>query len=46
MRKVAEERAVVEAREVERERRQERAHCAKAEDPDALRKGKYPMCTQ
>ena len=41
-----EERAVAEAREDERERKSERARHAKALGPDALRKGKYPMCTQ
>ena len=46
MRKAAQERAVAEESEVERERKRERAHCTKAEDSDALRKGKYPRCTQ
>ena len=46
MRKAVEEHAVVEAHEVERERKQKRVYRAKAEGPDALRNGKYPRCTQ
>ena len=37
--------AVVE-READRERKRERARCAKEAGPEAIRKGKYPRCTQ
>jgi hypothetical protein len=40
------EREVVAAREVDRERKRERARRAKEAGPDAMRKGKYPRCTQ
>ena len=33
-------------REVDRERKQERARRAKEAGPEAIRKGKYPRCTQ
>jgi hypothetical protein len=32
--------------EADRERKRERAHQAKEVGPDAMRKGKYPCCTQ
>jgi hypothetical protein len=35
-----------EEREADRERKRERAHHAKEAGPDAIRKGKYPQCTQ
>jgi hypothetical protein len=34
------------AREADRERKRERARRAKEAIPDAIRKGKYPRCTQ
>jgi hypothetical protein len=34
------------AREADRERKRERARRAKEAGPDAMRKGKYPRCTQ
>jgi septal ring factor EnvC (AmiA/AmiB activator) len=34
------------AREADRERKRERARRAKEGGPDAMRKGKYPHCTQ
>jgi hypothetical protein len=37
---------VVAAREADRERKRERACRAKEAGPDAMRKGKYPRCTQ
>jgi hypothetical protein len=40
------EREVAQAREADRERKRERARRAKAAGPDAIRKGKYPRCTQ
>ena len=46
MRKTVEERAAAKAYEAERERKRERTRRAKAEGPDALRKSKYPKCTQ
>ena len=33
-------------REAERERKRERARRAKEADPEAIRKGKWPRCTQ
>ena len=33
-------------REVDRERKRERARRAKEAGPEAIRKGKYPRCTQ
>jgi len=47
--KEEEERRRVATNREEREKKLERAHRAKAaieEDPDALRKGKWPRCTQ
>ena len=35
-----------EEREADRERKRERARCAKEAGPEAIRKGKYPRCTQ
>ena len=35
-----------EEREAERERKRERARHAKEAGPEAIRKGKYPRCTQ
>ena len=46
MRKVAKERAVAEAHKARREMKWERARRAKAQGTDALRKRKYPECTQ
>ena len=46
MRKAAHDHTVAQAREAERARKRERARRAKAAGPDALRKGKYPRCTQ
>jgi hypothetical protein len=40
------EREVAQAHEADRERKRERACRAKATGPDAIRKGKYPRCTQ
>ncbi|RLN19320.1 auxilin-related protein 2-like [Panicum miliaceum] len=40
------ERQAVEEREADRERKRERARRAKEAGPDAIRKGKYPWCTQ
>jgi hypothetical protein len=40
------EREAAQARETDRERKRERARRAKAAGPDAMRKGKYPRCTQ
>uniref|UniRef100_A0A0D9XZ12 Uncharacterized protein n=1 Tax=Leersia perrieri TaxID=77586 RepID=A0A0D9XZ12_9ORYZ len=40
------EREEAEAREADRERKRERIHRAKAAGPEAIRKGKYPRCTQ
>jgi hypothetical protein len=40
------EREVAAAREADRERKRERACRAKEAGPDAMRKGKYPRCTQ
>jgi hypothetical protein len=40
------EREAAQARETDRERKRERARRAKAAGPDAIRKGKYPRCTQ
>ena len=40
------EREAVQAREADRERKRERARRAKEAGPDAIRKGKYPRCTQ
>ncbi|CAN6214450.1 unnamed protein product [Urochloa humidicola] len=40
------ERQEAQEREAERERKRERARRAKAADPEAIRKGKYPRCTQ
>jgi hypothetical protein len=40
------EREAAQAHEVDRERKRERARRAKAAGPDAIRKGKYPHCTQ
>jgi hypothetical protein len=37
---------VAAAREVDRERKRERACRTKEAGPDAMRKGKYPCCTQ
>jgi hypothetical protein len=34
------------AREADRERKRKRARRAKEAIPDAIRKGKYPRCTQ
>jgi hypothetical protein len=45
-RKEAAEREAAEAREADRERKRERARRAKAAGPEAIRKGKYPRCTQ
>ena len=35
-----------EEREADRDRKQERARRAKEAGPEAIRKGKYPRCTQ
>ncbi|CAN6200536.1 unnamed protein product [Urochloa humidicola] len=40
------ERQEAQEREAERERKRERAHRAKEAGPEAIRKGKYPRCTQ
>ena len=40
------ERRQAEEREADRERKRERARCAKEAGPEAIRKGKYPRCTQ
>ena len=40
------ERQEAEEREADRERKRERACCAKEAEPEAIRKGKYPQCTQ
>ena len=40
------ERQETEAREVDREKKRERAHHAKKAGSEAIRKGKYPWCTQ
>jgi hypothetical protein len=34
------------AREADREKKRDRARRAKAAGPDAIKKGKYPRCTQ
>jgi hypothetical protein len=46
IRREIKEREVVAAREADRERKRERACRAKEAGPDAMRKGKYPRCTQ
>jgi hypothetical protein len=40
------ERQEAEEREADRERKRERPRRAKEAGPDAIRKGKYPRCTQ
>ena len=40
------ERQEAEAREADREKKRERARCAKEAGPEAIMKGKYPRCTQ
>ena len=40
------ERRQTEEREADRERKRERARRAKEAMPEAIRKGKYPRCTQ
>jgi hypothetical protein len=40
------EREAAAAREADRERKRERARRAKEAGPNAMRKGKYPRCTQ
>ena len=40
------ERRQVEEREADREGKRERARRAKEAGPEAIRKGKYPRCTQ
>ena len=40
------ERQKAEEREADRERKRERARRAKEPGPEAIRKGKYPRCTQ
>ena len=40
------ERQEAEQREADRERKRERARHAKEVGPEAIRKGKYPRCTQ
>jgi hypothetical protein len=40
------EREAAQAREADRKRKRERAHWAKAAGLDAIRKRKYPHCTQ
>jgi hypothetical protein len=40
------EREAAQAREADRERKRERARRAKAARSDAIKKGKYPRCTQ
>ena len=39
-------RMMAEAREVERERKHERAHWAREIGSEAVKNGKYPRCTQ
>ena len=46
MRKAAQDHTAAQAREAGKARKQESVHRAKAVGPDALRKGKYPRCTQ
>ena len=46
IRREIKEREAVAAREADRERKRERARRAKEAGPDAMRKGKYPRCTQ
>ena len=40
------ERRQAEEREADRKRKRERARCAKEAGLEAIRKGKYPQCTQ
>ena len=40
------ERQEAEECEVDREKKRERVHRAKKAGPEAIRKGKYPRCTQ
>jgi hypothetical protein len=40
------ERETAQTREADKERKRERARRANATGPDAIRKGKYPRCTQ
>ena len=40
------ERQEAELREADREKKRERVHRAKKAGPEAIRKGKYPRCTQ
>ena len=40
------ERQKSEEHEIDRERKRERARRAKEAGPEAIRKGKYPRCTQ
>jgi hypothetical protein len=40
------ERETAQAREADRERKRERTHWAEEAGSDAIRKGKYPCCTQ
>jgi hypothetical protein len=46
IRRETKEREAVAAHEVDRERKRERARRAKEAGPDAMRKEKYPRCTQ
>jgi hypothetical protein len=46
IRREIKEREATTAREADRERKRERARQAKEAGPDAMRKGKYPRCTQ
>jgi hypothetical protein len=46
IRREIKEREAIVAREVDRERKRERARRAKEAGPEAMRKGKYPCCTQ
>jgi hypothetical protein len=46
IRRKIKEREAAAAREADRERKRERARRAKEAGPDAMRKGKYPRCTQ
>jgi hypothetical protein len=46
IRREIKEREATAAREAFRERKRERARRAKEAGPDAMRKGKYPRCTQ
>ena len=46
IRREIKEREAVQTREADRERKRERARRAKEAGPDAIRKGKYPRCTQ